>query len=105
MGMSVKPAIEAFSFGGEAAGVAGAAALRKVRSLAESAPQGRLFAAISTLADSSAAAAEAFEAAGLAELRAASDHHLARGNRISARLREALGADEATPLPAFIRKR
>jgi len=105
MGLSVKPAIEAFSFGGESAGIAGAVALRKVRSLAESAPQGRLFAAISTLSDQSAAAAEAFEAAGLAELHAASEQHLARGNRISSRLREALGADEVTPLPAFIRKR
>ena len=105
MATVAKPAIEAFSFGGESAGIAGAAALRKVKSLVETAPQGRLFAAISTLSDSSAAAAEAYEAAGLAELQAASEHHLARGNRITTRLREALGADVATPLPGFIRKR
>lgn len=105
MATAAKPAIEAFSFGGEPAGIAGAAALRKVKSLAETAPQGRLFAAIATLADSSAAAAAAYEAAGLAELRSASDHHLARGNRIATRLKEALGAETATPLPAFMRKR
>ena len=105
MATAAKPAIEAYSFGGEPAGIAGAAALRKVKSLAETAPQGRLFAAISTLADTSSAAADAYEAAGLAELRSVSDHHLARGNRIAARLREALGADMATPLPAFMRMR
>jgi hypothetical protein len=105
MATAAKPAMESFSFGGEPAGIAGAAALRKVKSLAETAPQGRLFAAIATLADSSAAAAEAYEAAGLAELRSVSDHHFARGNRISSRLQEALGAETATPLPAFMRRR
>ncbi|MFO1034354.1 MAG: hypothetical protein U1E15_09870 [Hyphomicrobiales bacterium] len=102
---AAKPAIESFSFDGEIAGVAGAAALRKVRSLADAAPQGRLFAAISTLSDTSAAAAEAFEAAGLADLRTASEHHLARGNRIAGKLHEAIGADTATPLPAFMRRK
>jgi hypothetical protein len=105
MATAAKPAIEMFSFGGEPAGIAGAAALRKVKSLAETAPQGRLFAAISTLADTSSSAAQAYEAAGLAELRSVSDAHLARGNRIATRLKEALGAEVATPLPAFMRKR
>jgi hypothetical protein len=105
MATAAKPAMESFSFGGESAGVAGAAALRKVRSLAEAAPQGRLFAAISTLADTSAAAAEAYEAAGLAELHSASEHHLNRGNRIASRLREAFGAETATPLPVFMRRK
>ncbi len=105
MATAAKPAIEFFSFGGEIAGIAGAAALRKVKSLAESAPQGRLFDAISTLADTSSAAADAYEAAGLADLRSLSDQHLARGNRIATRLREALGGEVATPLPAFMRRR
>lgn len=105
MATAANPAIEVYSFGGETAGIAGAAALRKVKSLAETAPQGRLFAAISTLADTSAAAAEAYEAAGLADLRSVSDHHMARGNRIASRLKEALGAEVATPLPGFMRRR
>lgn len=105
MATAANPAIEFYSFGGETAGIAGAAALRKVKSLAETAPQGRLFASISTLADTSAAAAEAYEAAGLADLRSVSDNHMARGNRIASRLKEALGAEVATPLPGFMRRR
>jgi hypothetical protein len=102
---AAKPAMESFSFGGEAAGIAGAAALRKVRSLADAAPQGRLFAAIATLADTSSAAAEAYEASSLADLRSTADHHMARGNRIANRLHETIEAVAATPLPTFMRKR
>ncbi len=100
--------IESFSFDGETVGVAGAAALRKVRPLAEAAPHGRLFASISTLADTSAMAAREFEAAGLAELRSETEQaeaRLNRGMRLVNRLRETFGAEVATPLPAFIRRK
>ena len=60
--MSLKLAsIESFSFDGEELGAAGAAALRKVKTLANSAPQGRLFAAIATLTDLSATTAKALD--------------------------------------------
>ena len=100
--------IESFSFDGETVGAAGAAALRKVRPLAEAAPHGRLFASISTLADTSAMAAREFEAAGIAELRAeteAAEARLNRGMRLVNRLKETFGAEVATPLPAFIRRK
>jgi hypothetical protein len=45
--------IETFSFDGESFGASGAAALRKVKSLADSAPTGRLFASIATLTEMS----------------------------------------------------
>jgi hypothetical protein len=102
------PAIESFSFDGESVGAAGAAALRKVRPLAEAAPTGRLFASISTLADTSAQAALEFEAAGLAELRSetqAAEARLNRGMRFVNRLKESFGAEVATPLPAFVRRK
>jgi hypothetical protein len=103
MATAAKPAIEFFSFDGEVVGQAGATALRGVRSLADSAPQGRLFAAISTLVDTSAQAADAFEKASLAELRAAQDAHLTRGSRFAKRLSNIIGNEAATPLPAFLR--
>ena len=53
--------MESFSFNGEDFSLAGAAALRKVKTLAEVAPKGRLFAAISTLNELSAATAKALE--------------------------------------------
>ncbi len=60
--MSFKMAsIETFSFDGESFGASGAAALRKVKSLAESAPAGRLFASIATLTEMSASTATALE--------------------------------------------
>lgn len=52
---------ETFSFDGESFGASGANALRKVKSLAESAPTGRLFASIATLTDMSSAATSAAE--------------------------------------------
>lgn len=52
---------ESFSFDGESFGTSGANALRKVKSLAESAPTGRLFASIATLTEMSGAAALALE--------------------------------------------
>ena len=82
MASALKPAIESYSFDGESVGVAGAAALRRVKTLAESAPQGRLFGAIVTMVETSAQAADAFEKASLAELRhesAAANAHLSRG--------------------------
>ncbi len=54
-------AMESFSFDGETIGAAGAAALRRVKTLADQAPQGRLFASIATLTDMSAATAGALE--------------------------------------------
>lgn len=60
--MSFKMATaETFSFDGESFGISGANALRKVKSLSEAAPAGRLFSAISTLTEMSAAAAVAAE--------------------------------------------
>jgi hypothetical protein len=53
--------IETFSFDGESFGASGANALRKVKSLADSAPTGRLFASIATLTDMSTAASAAVE--------------------------------------------
>jgi hypothetical protein len=47
---------ESFSFDGESFGASGASALRKVKSLAEQAPTGRLFASIATLTEMSTAA-------------------------------------------------
>ncbi len=81
MTAAAKPAIETFTFSGESAGVAGASALRGFRSLVDTAPQGRLFATISTLADTSAKAGEEFEAAAIATLRAETDEAEARLNR------------------------
>ncbi len=53
--------VESFSFDGENIGAAGAAALRRVKTLAEQAPRGRLFASIATLTDMSANATKALE--------------------------------------------
>ncbi len=53
--------IETFSFDGESFGASGAAALRKVKSLADSAPTGRLFASIATLTEMSNGATIALE--------------------------------------------
>ena len=103
----LKPAMEQFSFDGEAVGAAGAAALRRVKSLSEAAPQGRLFACIATLADNSGKAAAEYEAASLAMLRRETqdaEAHLVRGNRMVQRLKDALGAEVATPLPNFMRR-
>jgi hypothetical protein len=108
MAVALKSGVEAFSFDGESVGAAGAAALRKVKSLAEAAPQGRLFAAISTLSDNAGMAAAEFEAASLATLRnetEEAERRLARGTRMVHRLKESLGAEVATPLPDFMRRR
>ena len=60
--MSFKMAsVETFSFDGESVGASGAAALRKVKSLADTAPTGRLFASIATLTEISANATAALE--------------------------------------------
>jgi hypothetical protein len=66
--MSFKLAsMESFSFDGEEIGAAGAAALRKVRTLADTAPKGRLFAAIATLNELGASTASALERGDLAK--------------------------------------
>lgn len=108
MATAAKPAIESFSFSGEAVGVAGAAALKKVRPLAECAPPGRLFASISTLSDHAGEAALAFEKAALADLRKeteAANLALRHGMAVAERLKQTFGAEQATPLPAFARSR
>ncbi len=100
--------IESFSFNGEAVGAAQANALRGVKSLADRAPSGRLFASIATLADTAADAALAFEAAGIAHLRMETEEanaQLARGRKLAERLKQAFGTEAATPLPDFIRRR
>ncbi len=102
-----KQPMESFTFSGEDVGAAGAAALRKMKFLANSAPAGRLFASIATLSATSDSAADEFEAAGLAELKSqteAAESHLHRGMRLSSRLKEAFGAEIATPLPQFLRR-
>ena len=53
--------IETFSFDGEDFGASAASALRRVKSLADSAPAGRLFASIATLTEMSAATTIALE--------------------------------------------
>jgi hypothetical protein len=53
--------IETFSFDGEDFGATAANALRKVKSLADSAPAGRVFASIATLTEMSSATAVALE--------------------------------------------
>ncbi len=60
--MTLKVAsVETFSFDGESFGTSGAAALRKVKTLADTAPTGRLFASIATLTEMSAATSAALE--------------------------------------------
>lgn len=108
MATAARPAINEFSFDGEAVGVAGASALRKIRPLIEAAPPGRLFASIATLVDNSGKAAQEFEAAGLATLReetAEAEARLNRGIRFVHQLKTALGAEVATPLPEFMRRK
>ena len=81
--------------------------LKKVSSLADAAPQGRLFSAISTLADNAASSRE-YEAASLATLRheiEEAETRLARGTRMVRRLKENAEAEAAVPLPAFMRYR
>jgi hypothetical protein len=105
---AAKSVIESFSFSGESAGAAGASALRGIRSLVDTAPQGRLFASIASLADTSAMAAQEFEAAGIATLKAETadaEARLNRGMRIANRLKTAFGAEVATPLPDFMRRK
>ena len=82
--------IETFSFDGESFGASGAAALRKVKSLADSAPTGRLFASIATLTEMSAATTIALEKG-----------QMEKATSIARRLAD---AGEAK-LPSFFRKK
>jgi hypothetical protein len=94
-----------FDFSAAEVGASAAAALRALKFQSESAPAGRYFAAIASLKDTSEKAAAEFEQASLAELHAeteAAELHLHRGMRLSARLKTALGAELATPLPDFL---
>ena len=89
--MSIKLAsIETFSFDGEDIGAAGASALRKVKSLADTAPTGRLFASIATLTEMSAAATTAIEKG-----------QMEKATSIARRLADA----GESKLPSFFRKK
>lgn len=69
-----KDMIEEFTFAAEGlAGTAASAALRRIRSLAETAPAGRLFASISTLTDMSREAGAQLESGGRALARGDSE--------------------------------
>ncbi len=82
--------VETFSFDGENFGASGAYALRKVRSLADSAPAGRLFASIATLTEMSTSATVALEKG-----------QMEKATSIARRLAD---AGEAK-LPSFFRKK
>ena len=82
--------VETFSFDGEGFGASGAFALRKVKSLADSAPNGRLFASIATLTEMSTSATTALEKG-----------QLQKATSIARRLAD---AGEAK-LPSFFRKK
>ena len=89
--MSIKLAsIETFSFDGEDIGAAGASALRKVKSLADTAPTGRLFASIATLTEMSAATTTAMEKG-----------QMEKATSIARRLADA----GESKLPSFFRKK
>ena len=89
--MTIKLAsIETFSFDGENIGASGASALRKVKSLADNAPAGRLFASIATLTEMSAATAKALE-----------DGNLEK----AARNAQAMSNAGEPRLPGFIRRK
>jgi hypothetical protein len=105
---ATKAAVKAFSLDTEEVGSSAASALRSLKSLSELAPQGRMFAVIASMVDVSNQAAMEFEAAGLAALKRdqeASESHLHRGMRLAKRLKESLGAEIPTELPAFIRRK
>ena len=82
--------IETFSFDGEDFGASAANALRRVKSLADSAPTGRLFASIATLTEMSAASTNALEKG-----------QLEKATSIARRLAEA----GESKLPSFFRKK
>jgi hypothetical protein len=86
--------IEEFSFTSED-NIAGACsnALRRVRSLADTAPIGRLFASITTLSEATAQISEAMAASDLAT---AAKHMKKYGAPVAA---------EATPLPMHFKRR
>ena len=82
--------VETFSFDGESFGASGANALRKVKSLADSAPAGRLFTSIATLTEMSASATAALE----------------KGQLVKATsLVQKLAAAAESNLPSFIRRK
>ena len=82
--------METFSFDGENIGASGASALRKVKSLADNAPAGRLFASIATLTEMSATTAKLLE-----------EGNLEKASRASKKLDDA----GEPKLPAFIRRK
>ena len=88
--------VEEFSFTGED-NLAGACsgALRKVRSLADTAPIGRLFASISTLTDMSSQIGQSLAADDLA----------GAANLMKAYAKPASLAETATPLPMHFKRR
>jgi hypothetical protein len=102
------PVVETYSFRGENAASAAASALRKIQPLAKSLPAGRLFEAISSLADKSASAALEYEKAAIAMLRneiAEAEINLKKANRVADEINDAFGDQVAIPLPNFFKKR
>ncbi len=105
------PAIESFAFEGETAGTSAASALKKIKILTEKLPAGRLFDAISTLSDKSAAAAIEYEKAAIAVLRqeiAEAEANFAKADLLARELDELLSdqiGQIALPLPAYMKKR
>ncbi len=105
---ATKSAIESFDFDGEEVGASAATALRKLLSLSETAPKGRMFSSISTMADLSDQAALEFETAAAAELNnesEAAESSLHRGMRLARRLKDVFGAQTPIELPNFIRRK
>lgn len=95
--MTIKPSlVEAFSFSSEDS-LAGAcsSALRKVRSLADTAPIGRLFASIATLSDMSNQIGQSL----------ASDDLAGAANLMKAYAKPTTLAETATPLPMHFKRR
>ena len=82
--------VETFSFDGESFGTSGAAALRKVKTLADSAPTGRLFASIATLTEMSGATSAALE-----------QGHLEKAASLASKLAQA----GESKLPGFYRRK
>ncbi len=82
--------METFSFDGENIGASGASALRKVKSLADNAPAGRLFASIATLTEMSANTAKLLE-----------EGNLEKASRQSSSLAQA----GEPKLPSFFRRK
>ena len=101
-------AIDPGSFKAEKSGAAAAAALNRIKPLADALPASRLFSAISTMSDKSAAAALEYEKAALATLReelAEAEVNLTKASALADQLNSILADQVPIPLPNFFRKK